>query len=526
MEKPYMENPTLAPVDYIAIVKRRRWNIIIPFVTIFLLSIIIALVLPPVYRATTTILIEKQDIPTDFVKTTVSTYAEQQMQIINQRIMSSPRLIEIINNLNLYPKERETMMTEDVIERMHKDISLEPVSVNTVDPKTGRPTAATIAFTISYEGKNDPNKVLQTANVLASLFLEENSRVRLGQATDVSKFLQDEFNKVKADLERMDASIARFKEKNVNDLPELVQVNMQSINDIERNIDLLNNQRSQLMEKEESLKVQLASTPRESMETDRQRLNELNVKLVTLGHQFSEEHPDVKKTKAEIAELEQRLKSASKKESSIRPDNPAYITIAAQLSSTQSEIATVNAQVRDLNKRLLDYKHRIELSPNVESEYKALLMERSNTQAKYDDLMKKYMESKESQGLEKEQKGERFTIIDPARLPDKPYKPNRVAIMLIGLVLGIGAGIGGASISEFLDTSVHSAYSLTSETSFPVLASIPFIVMEKKVKKSKAQWIWVGSGIFLAVICGLVVFHFFVMDLDIFWAKLLRWLNI
>jgi polysaccharide biosynthesis transport protein len=261
------------------------------------------------------------------------------------------------------------------------------------------------------------------------------------------------------------------------------------------------------------------------METDRRRIDELNVKLVNLKHQFSSDHPDVIKTKAEIAELKQRLKSSAKKESSTRPDNPAYITMASQLSGTQSEIATVNAQVRDLNTRLNDYKHRIELSPKVESDYKVLMMERNNTQAKYDDLMKKFMESKVSQGLEKEQKGERFTIIDPARLPEKPYRPNRPAIMLIGLVLGLGAGLGSASLKEFFDTTVHSASMLTAATSFPVLAGIPIVELNDMAGKNKIRWILAGIALLLILICGIIAFHFFVMDLDIFWVKLLRYLS-
>lgn len=514
-----MENVSLAPGDYLAVLKRRKWNILIPILSILLISVIIAFALPPIYKSTTTILIEQQDVPLEYVRSSVSTYAEQQMQIINQRIMSSTRLMDIINRLNLYPDLKDTMMTEEIIEQMRSDITLEPISVNIVDPKTGRPTSATIAFNISYQGKKDPGKVLQVANVLASLFLEENSQVRERQATEVSRFLQDEVSKVKADLERIDASIARFKEKHVNDLPELVQVNMQSINDIERNIDLLSNQLSQLKEKEIYMKTQLANTPQDFMQTDRQRISELNVKLTNLRHQFSDEHPDVIKTKAEIAELEQRLKASYISSGNDKPDNPAYITLASQLAGTQSEIATVNAQIRDLKIRLNDYKRRIELSPQVESEYKALLMERSNTQAKFDDLTKKFMESRVSQGLEKEKKGERFTIIDPARLPEVPYKPNRPAIILIGLVLGIGAGIGTASFKEFTDSSVRSASMLTQVTSYPVLANIPLIVMEDESGKKKIMWIWIGSGVLAFVLCGIVIFHYFIMDLDIFWVK-------
>jgi len=522
-----METPTMTPNELFHILRRRKWSLVIPLVSIFLVAVIVALALPPVYKATTTILIEQQDVPAEFVKATVSTYAEQQMQIINQRIMSSTRLLEIINRFNLYPELRDTIMTEEIIARMREDIKLEPISINVVDPRTGRATAATIAFTISYEGKSVPEKVLQVDNVLASLFLEENVQERERQATEVSKFLEDEMTKVKTDLEKIDDKIARFKESHVNDLPELMQINMQSIHDIERNIDTLNSQLSQLKEKEGYLKTQLATVPPEFKETDRKRLEELNVRLVNLKNQFSEEHPDVIQTKAEIAEIEKRLKQASSAGApKMRPDNPAYITLAAQLSSVQSEIGSVHAQMRDLKTRLEGYKRRIELSPQVESEYKVLLMERGNTQAKYDDLMRKFMESKVSQGLEKEQKGERFTIIDPARLPEKPSKPNRLAIMLIGLVLGLGGGISSVAVKEYTDTSVRNAELLTLITSFPVLASIPNILSDKDLARSKGWWKWGIIAVLTVLILGIIIFHFTVMNLDVFWLKLIQRIGI
>ena len=130
-----MENVTLAPGDYLAVLKRRKWNILIPIISILLISVIVAFALPPIYKSTTTILIEQQDVPLEYVKSSVSTYAEQQMQIINQRIMSSTRLLDIINRLNLYPELKDTMMTEEIIEQMRRDIALEPISVNVVDPK-------------------------------------------------------------------------------------------------------------------------------------------------------------------------------------------------------------------------------------------------------------------------------------------------------------------------------------------------------------------------------------------------------
>ncbi len=522
-----MEMPTLTLSDTIRIIKRRRWYIILPFAAFFLSLTVVSLTLPPVYESTSTILIEQQDIPAEFVRATVSTYAEQQLQIINQRIMSSTRLLEIINRFNLYQDLRDREPMEDIIGKMREDIKLEPISVELVDPKTGRPTTVTIAFTLSYEGKNDPQKVYQVSNVLTSLFLEENVQARERQAGEVSKFLETELAKVKEDLTRMDGAIARFKEEHINDLPELMPVNMQSVRDTERNIDMLMNQISQLKEKEGYLVTQLAGIPSDFKESDRLRLNELKVQLVNLRQTFSEEHPDVRRAKAEISELERSISaSGDGGAGTSRPDNPAYITLASQLSSVRCEIGSMSTQIADLRKRLFVYKHSIGISPKVEAQYNSMQMERSNIQAKYDDLMRKVMEAKVSHGLEKEQKGERFTIIDPARPPEKPSRPNRVAIMLIGLVLGIGAGAGTAAVKEYSDTSVRSADFLSQALSFPVLAVIPEILPEKDIIRSKKQWSILMIGIFATLMAGIAVFHFVVMDVDIFWARFIRWMGL
>ena len=165
-------------------------------------------------------------------------------------------------------------------------------------------------------------------------------------------------------------------------------------------------------------------------------------------------------------------------------------------------------------------------SPRVEEGYKTLTSQRNNLQLKYDDLMKKYMEAKVAHGLEKEQMGERFTIIDAARLPEKPVSPNIPAILLIGLVLGIGSGVGLAALQEFSDQSVRSPEALTRATGFTVLAGIPEIVTRQETARTKSRWIVVIIGVVLLLVISVLIFHFFIMDLDIFWAKLSRRLGI
>jgi succinoglycan biosynthesis transport protein ExoP len=500
-----MEMRPLSPKDILRIIQRRRWWLTVPLVAVFLGSMAIAFILPPVYKSTSTILIEQQNIPPEYVKMADTSYAEQQLQMINQRIMTSAKLLQITNTFQLYPDLRRSNNTEGLIAKMREDIELQPISANITDPRTGRTNqSATIAFTLSYEGIGDPKKVQQVAKALAEFFLLENIQMRQRKATELTGFLDDEAKKMKTQIEQIDARIARFKEEHVNDLPELLQVNIEGMHDVQRAIDQATNKLAELKEKEGYLKTQLASTPPEFKETERKHLSELQVKLVELRNQFSEEHPDVVKTKTEIAMIEKRLQLAeSKGTDKKRPDNPAYITLAAQFSSVQSEISSVNTQINDLNARLNEYKRNVSFSPQVESEYRSLVMERDNTRAKYDDLMRKFMESKMSQGLEEKQNWERFTLIDPARVPEAPFKPNRLAIILLGLALGAGTGVGAMSLREFTDDSVRDAHRLLETTSFPVLARIPVIINTRDQKKARVRtWLFIAVliiGVIIAI---------------------------
>ena len=186
-----METSPIAPMDYIYILKRRKWSLVLPALIVFLIAVVVALALPSIYMSTSTILIEEQDIPADFVMTTVTSYVEQRLQSINQRMMSFTKLSEIIQRFNLYPELRDKLTSKEIIEKMKEDTLLEPVSTEVVDRRTGRPSAATIAFTLSYQEKN-PNTVQQVANVLTSLFLSENLQVRETQAKETAAFLESE----------------------------------------------------------------------------------------------------------------------------------------------------------------------------------------------------------------------------------------------------------------------------------------------------------------------------------------------
>ncbi len=527
-----MDQPVaMTPADLLAIVRRRKKSLILPALIVVGLAGLVAALLPPVYRSTATILIEEQEIPADFVTTTVTSFAEQRIQQINQRIMSFTRLLEIIQRFGLYPELQDKKTTEEIVEQMRKDTELKPVSADVMDRRTGKPTAATIAFTLAYQGK-DPAKVQQVATVLTSLFLEENLKERTKQAAETSAFLEGEMARVKEELAGVESRLAVFKQANINSLPEMLQVNIQSLNNIERSQEATNELIRGLREREGSLQTQLAGVKphieKEEELASRKRFEELKIQLVALVQRFSDEHPDVKKTRAEIAELDATLRGidASRGRKGAPPDHPAYITLSAQLAATRADLQSALRQTERLNAEAAEYRRRIAAIPRVEEDYNALVSARNSTQAKVNDLMRKLMEAQVAHGLEKEQKGERFNLIEPPRLPEKPFKPNRLAIGLIGVVLGIGAGVGAAALREFGDNAVRGPDRLEAETRFPVLAGIPVIRSPADLARQRRTRAAAIVGIAAAVAAGIVIVHFLVMDLDVLWAKITRRLDL
>ena len=507
--------------DVFEIVRRRRRSILLPAAAIFLLAAAVAFLLPKKYQSTTTILIEEQEVPREYVSANITTFADQRLQTINQRIMSTTRLLELIGRFGLYAEMKDKVPVDEIVTEMRKDIKFNTISADVIDPRTGRPAQATIAFAITYEGRN-PETVQRVANELASLYLQENLKTREKQSLETSKFMGEEMKDVQAQLAELDAKIASYKEKHISSLPELSQVNLQALDQVERDLTRMNDQLRTLRERQGYLQEQLASIPPDLAHQEKESLKELRVRLVELKTQFSDLHPDVINTKAAIKDLEERLAKSGAAVGGTKPDNPAYITLASQLAGTQSEIASVTRQIAGLKAKREDFRKRIEESPRVEEGYRVLLLERNNLQGKYDDLTRKAMDAKVAHGLEEGQLGERFSIVDAARLPEKPSSPNIPAILLIGLILGMGGGVGLAAVQESTDQTVRSAEALQRGTAFPVLASIPVIVTPEDLKAGSAKKWYVGAGVLFFLAAAVIAFSLLVMDLDILVAKVMR----
>lgn len=567
--------------DYLKIVKKRRRYLIIPIIIIAVLSMILAVALPSVYQSSATILIEEQEIPSDLVKSTVTTFADQRIQVISQRIMTRTNLAEIVKKYNLYADDRQSKTEEVILEKMRELIKVESISADVVDPRRGVPTKATIAFVLSFDDKS-PALAQKVANELTSLFLKENIKSRTESAENAALFLSEEARRLKDKIKELQSTLASFKEQNLHQLPEANQLNQQELTALNNQLISLDSQERSAQERRFYLEGQLAQIDPNAMSYNaagnrvfgmRDRLKELQSQYPSLLARYSDNHPDVLKTKKEIESLQKEIGSSvdlnkinaelTDKESELasllkqysskhpdvqklqkqisalkqtlsetnesdyakvdlEPDNPAYITLKSQLEAANSESKSIIYTRDQVKKKIEELRSNLMKAPLVEKDYMDLVQELNNTNQRYQEVSAREMEAQISQQLEVEKKGERFTLIDPPQEPLEPIKPNRIAILFLGFVLAIAGGFGTVALTEMMDSSIHSEKAITNILGVAPLATIPYLEnkIEKEAYQKQRRMLIMGAGV-VALIATLL-FHFLFMPLDVFWFKLLR----
>ena len=572
-----MEEQTLDFGDYIGAFKRRRGTILLIASLVFLLGLLAALLWPPTYKSSATILIKEQDIPADLVRSTVTSYAAQRIQAISQRVMARPNLMEIIDKYSLYEDDRERLTTEEIIEEMRDSVGLDLIDAEVVDPRTGRPTAATIAFSLSFSGEN-PEQVQKVVNELMSLFLKENLKERSEKASETFTFLTTESDRLAKVIAGLEEKMATFKEQHINELPELSQLNLQMMDRTERELADTDTQIRTLEERKVYLTGQLAqlkpfgadasldpSTRLQALRTQyfalvarysadhpdvirmkreiegleietgevdssaaqMQQAEALRGELATLRKKYSKDHPDVVKLERQIAELEKAPKPGPSKSTLARaaadnPDNPAYITLQSQIEAADGEIRSLKNKKAELKSKLADYEDRLVKAPQVEREYSTLSRDLQNETARYQEVRAKQMQAEIAQQLEQQSKGERFVIVEPPILPEEPVSPNRPAIIFLSLVLAMGMGIGYAAVAESLDDSVRGAKSIAMTVGSAPLAVIPYLHNDTEVSKNKRSFATRAAAAVVAIILVITALHFFWTPLDVLWYKALR----
>jgi len=481
---------------------RQKWLLIVPFLVSATGAILVARRLPSIYRSETLIQVVPQRIPESYVRSTVTTRIEDRLGSIQQMILSRSRLERIILDFNLYPEERKVVVMEDVVARMRDhDVS---VRVERGD-----------AFRVSYIAR-DPRIAQKVTERLGSLFIDENLRDREALAEQTSQFLEGQLDDARRRLLDHEKRLEQFRQSHAGELPSQQQANLQAIQNAQMQLQSLTEGMNRDRERRILLERQLAdidasdavplpapavpSDPSAATASSADQLDAAIALRRTLLVRFTPDHPDVIAVERRIKGLQQKVEAerASRK----TPDAPApRATTAAEilkenrirdlksnLQAVDRDLALKQNSERQLQALIGSYQDKVNAAPKRESELTELTRDYQTIQNIYTGLLEKREASKLAANVERQQIGEQFKILDPARVPERPFSPNRRLIMAAGSAVGLVLGLAVIVLLEYRDGTFKNEEDVHRVLQIPVLALVPLMTseMERRLKRRRA----------------------------------------
>jgi polysaccharide chain length determinant protein (PEP-CTERM system associated) len=480
------------PEALLGIALRRKWLIVIPSLVIGAAVGVATHMLPNRYRSDTLILVVPQRVPESYVRSTVTTRIEDRLQAISQQILSRTRLERVIQDFNLYSDRRKSDLMEDIVERMRRDIDVEIVKGD--------------AFRVSFTAE-EPRTAMRVTERLASLFIDESLRDREILANDTNTFLESQLDDARRRLVENEKRLAEYRRLHDGELPTQLDANMQGLHNTEMQlqalVDSLNRDRDRRLVLERMV-ADLTPAETASSTADRRPADGEKTEVSTADRlgaaealrremllRLTPEHPDVLRLNRTIESLRKRLEA----EGPQRDTGPAKVLPSetarrSRLQDTRAEIENLDRQMaqksaeeKRLHAVMGQYQKRIEIAPGRESELAELTRDYDTLQQTYRGLLAKKQESQISANLERRQIGEQFKILDPARLPERPYSPDRPRLYTMGLLGSLLFGFACAGAAEYLDRTLRFEEDVRLALNLPVIATIPVLAEPSRSRR-------------------------------------------
>jgi polysaccharide chain length determinant protein (PEP-CTERM system associated) len=505
----------IKPDQILEIIIRRRWFIIIPICITLTWGLFYTLTANKTYEASTLILVQPQRVPSNYVRSIVTSSINQRISTISQQILSRSNLEKIIDQFGLY-EDAQDMYLEDKIASMRKRVQV----------KIERARHGAEAFSIVFKG-SEPQRVMRVANTLASYFMDENLKVREAQAVGTSDFLESELEKTRKRLEDREKSLAEYRTKYLGGLPDELETNLRTLDRLQKQLsskqDLLRETKNSLsiletqiaQSKEmasQNLEDQFSSFGFENETGFEESENEQKLSIVqkqydTLLLKYTEKHPDVMKLKKTIEKLKKAIEAEKKAREKEKAESeaetvqetpnannqgPEALNFAAmqqevQLKQTKNELKKIQSDIAKIEQKMKLYQRRVEDTPKRELELQSLKRDYSNIQKIFNSLLDRKLEAELSVNMEKKQKGEQFRILDHARLPEKPISPDVKMLFLLSIASGLGISAGIIFLLEVFDTSIRREEQIEKDLGLTILAIIPPLKMPYDKMKRKFE---------------------------------------
>jgi polysaccharide chain length determinant protein (PEP-CTERM system associated) len=474
--------------DYLAIVKRRRWQILLPVVIIPFLAVAATFFIPPRFVSQTLVLIQQQKVPDDFVKPVLSEDLNARLASMREQILSRTRLLPIIERFGLYSKEPTV---EARLDAMRKAIGVKPIQ-SQMTRTNGLP-----GFFISFS-TDSARTAQQVCGEITSMFLSENLRAREQSAQGTTDFLKGQLEEAKRSLDEQDARLAVFQRKYVGELPGQESSNVNMLASLNTQLDAATQNLSRMEQDKTYLEAMIAQqsnaveTPDEgdaSPQVADAELQKLEAQAAELEARYTPDHPDVVKIRRQIGALRKKMAPASSQNEEPKKDMQSN---RSQLQRLQAHLSALNAGIlakkreqTRIQQQMNLYQARIQSSPAVQEQYKQITRDYQTALQFYNELLKKRNSSGMAMDLERRQQGEQFLIMDPPNLPEQSVFPNRLLFGLGGLAAGLMFGLLLGGYLEYQDEGLRNESDVLALINLPTLVSIPWVVSDER---SDSRW--------------------------------------
>jgi polysaccharide chain length determinant protein (PEP-CTERM system associated) len=487
-----MTQRELTPADYLAMLRRRWVLIVVLGVVGGPLAYGVSRYLPDRYKSTTLVLVQQPSISREIVNPLDTTDIGQRLAGMQQQILSRTRLEPIIRQFGLYPADVNRASMEELVSRLQKSIEVTPIKPMD-ETKARELPGFNVAVTL-----DSARAAQQVCTAVTSMFIEENLRLRQQHSEDTTQFLVQQLADAKAKLDEQDARLAAFKTHNLGTLPDEEKTNLNLLMSLTSQLDAATQALARAQQDKtfaESMLTQQigawqAAQSGRSPETMDQQLAALQIQLAGLQSRYTDDYPDVIKTKNDIAALKKKItESEEQKKEAVPEKNPKSTVEPQQVSQLRSQIHNYDQVIAEktraqdqIKQQIKVYQDRVQSSPIIEQQFKELTRDHQTALDFYNELLKKRDQSAMATDLEHHQEGEQFRVLDPANLPDKPTFPNRPLFALGGFGGGLCLGLAIAFLLEMKDTSMRSERDVEFTLRLPVLAMVPAIepLTEKK----------------------------------------------
>jgi len=471
----------LSMEDYAAILKRRAWLILGCAIGLLAVCGGISYIIPPSYVSQTLVLIERPQVPEEYVKPVVTEDLEQRMASMKEQILSRSRLQPIIEQYGLFGKSGY-----DMDDRVAMTAKL--VGIRTIPAARGGMPGFYISFTAS-----DAHVAQDVCGKITSLFIVDNQQQRQQTAEGTSDFLKQQLADAKKTLDEQDAKLAAFQEAHFGMLPDqensnastlqalTTQLNAstEALSRLQQNVTFLQAMISQQTQQVEGDAPAVVAVPDER----KKELKELMEQKKALDAQYTPDYPDVIAISRKIADLQAEIArspqptapASNASNATAAPESPQVQQLRAQLRVAQQTMAEEKLRQAHIQDEIHTYESRIESTPRVDEEYKQITRDHETALQFYNSLLTKMNESSMATALEQRQQGEQFQMIDPPNLPDEPSFPNHIIFASGGLAGGMILGLMLAGLFEYRDTSLRNEKDIWAFTKLPTLGTISHI---------------------------------------------------